>query len=316
MLGPSAIIMAGQQSAFGVVAVIMMIGVFILTSPGASAHAGRDTDRAILLQKRARKRLEVKSASPPTQSLHAPPAGFCAAQSYIDQVPDTKVHTEVNLNLKRGSCHVKLSDAQLVQQCRASPAGLYTPWPDLSNMPLLPQDSVHTKYGHEAANKTKRLQKKYEERVKKESGCTNSKGMWANPFNSRCTMAVMAEGVHGGKGWQRGDLILDWGSGCGHQATWMAKHYDVRVLGIDLNAAAIEWAQQNSVGRFAGPTDATNLAWFPDNTFDHFFSFATVYYVHTEDMCRFGKEVARVVKPGGSVLFGWLDGIYSRPYGQ
>ena len=27
------------------------------TSPGASAHAGRDTDRAVVLQKRARKRL-------------------------------------------------------------------------------------------------------------------------------------------------------------------------------------------------------------------------------------------------------------------
>ena len=90
--------------------------------------------------------------------------------------------------------------------------------------------------------------------------------------------------------------------------------YGVRVIGLDLNKASIEWARKHSIGKFYA-TDAVNLGWIPDNTFDHFFSFAAVYYVHPNDICKFGKEVVRILKPGGTALFGWLSGIYSNPFG-
>ena len=90
--------------------------------------------------------------------------------------------------------------------------------------------------------------------------------------------------------------------------------YGVRIVGLDLNGAAIEWAQKHSIGKFYA-TDATNLSWIPDNTFDHFFSFAAVCYVQPEMVCEFGAEVIRVVKPGGTVLFGWLSGLYCKPFG-
>ena len=57
------------------------------------------------------------------------------------------------------------------------------------------------------------------------------------------------------------------------------------------------------------------MSWIPDSIFDHFFSFAAVYYVPPKDICHFGKEVVRLLKPQGTALFGWLSGIYSRPFG-
>ena len=39
-------------------------------------------------------------------------------------------------------------------------------------------------------------------------------------------------------------------------------------------------------------------------------------HVRPKEMCAFGKEVARILKPGGTALFGWMDGMYSRPFGR
>ena len=89
--------------------------------------------------------------------------------------------------------------------------------------------------------------------------------------------------------------------------------YGVKVIGLDLNVAAVEWAQKHSIGNFYA-TDAVNMSWIPDNTFDHFFSFAAVYYVPPQDVCHFGKEVVRILKPQGTALFGWLSGKYSHPF--
>ena len=90
--------------------------------------------------------------------------------------------------------------------------------------------------------------------------------------------------------------------------------YGVRVVGIDLNEDAVRWSQMHSIGTFYA-TDGVNLSWIPDNTFDHFFSFAAVYYVPPNKVCSFGQEVVRILKPRGTALFGWLSGMYSQPYG-
>ena len=87
------------------------------------------------------------------------------------------------------------------------------------------------------------------------------------------------------------------------------------MIGVDVNQASVEWAQKHSIGRFYA-TDAVNLSWIPDQTFNHFFSFAAVYYVDSVDVCKFGKEVVRILKPKGTALFGWLNSKYDRPYGN
>ena len=90
--------------------------------------------------------------------------------------------------------------------------------------------------------------------------------------------------------------------------------YGVRVIGLDLNQAAIEWAGKHSIGKFYA-TDAINLSWIPNNTFDHFYSFGAACYVPPNDVCRFGREVIRITKPGGTALFGWMQGLYCKPFG-
>ena len=91
--------------------------------------------------------------------------------------------------------------------------------------------------------------------------------------------------------------------------------YSVRVIGVDLSKAAIEWAQKHSIGKFFA-TDGINLSWIPDNTFHHFYSFGAVCYVPPEKVCQFGAEVVRILKPGGTALFGWLSGLYCKPFGM
>ena len=233
------------------------------------------------------------------------PACFCTSISAAE-APTADLR-EVSLNPGKSSCRAESSDYQLLNECRnrvaaASKSALGgAPWINLDNAPIL-----------KAVNdEDVRWQKKYENRMK-EGGCDTPKGMWGNPFNSRCTILTMAKmGPY-----LPGQTVLDWGTGCGHQATFMTKQFGVRVVGIDMNAAAIEWANEHSAGRFVGPVDGTDLSWVPDASFNHFYSFATVYYVRPQQMCDFGKEVARILKPGGTALFGWLDGIYSRPYGR
>ena len=227
--------------------------------------------------------------------------GFCAPISALE-APAADLRA-MDLNPNKHSCRVESSDGQILAECRkrAAAAPEKTTWISLDNAPVIKA----------IAKEDVDLQAKYKMRVA-QGQCDTSKGMWGNPFNSRCTILTMAKmGPY-----LPGQTVLDWGTGCGHQATFMTKQYGVRVVGIDLNAAAIEWAKKHSAGRFVGPIDGTDLSWVPDASFDHFYSFGTVFYVRPKLMCAFGKEVARILKPGGTALFGWMDGIYSRPFGR
>lgn len=126
----------------------------------------------------------------------------------------------ISMNPLRHNCSMQLSDDDIVERCRlqylydrhAHPLMLM--WPEFTNVPPSPQ-------GAEA----QKLQKKYQDRVEAGS-CLLPRGMWGNPFNSRCTIVQMAEI---GK-YKPNDLILDWGTGCGHQATLMARYFKFKSI--------------------------------------------------------------------------------------
>ena len=117
----------------------------------------------------------------------------------------------IDLNPNRNECQVRLSDKEIIQQCKNE--SVFQTQQNLSLLggvqkpPPLTSIVMHQE-----------LQLKYERRVAK-GGCSEPKGMWGNPFNSRCTIVTMAKIGR----YKPNDLILDWGSGCGHQATWMAR---------------------------------------------------------------------------------------------
>ena len=123
------------------------------------------------------------------------------------------------------SCSAHLSDRDIVKKCRLqylhdAHGNLRTwSWPDFTNVLPPPQGAEQQK-----------LQRKYQDRVVAGS-CAMPKGMWGNPFNSRCTIVQMAEIGR----YKPNDLILDWGTGCGHQVTWLAKYLKFKlniIIGI------------------------------------------------------------------------------------
>ena len=122
----------------------------------------------------------------------------------------------VNLNPNKHSCGVKLSDDDIIAHCKFQETShLYDATFDNWSL-TFPSPPKHL-LENNTMNKV--LQQKYDRRVLEEDGCLFPKGMWGHPFNSRCTIVTMATIGN----YQPNDLILDWGSGCGHQATTMTR---------------------------------------------------------------------------------------------
>ena len=134
----------------------------------------------------------------------------CVSSINLSSNVKTKYTKVVDLNPNRHDCKVNLSDKEIIQKCQTNISSLseeefkYPSFKPVS--PLFPKQEQH------------KLQGKYQRRVL-DGGCSLPKGMWGNPFNSRCTIVTMATIAK----YQPNDLILDWGSGCGHQATWMTR---------------------------------------------------------------------------------------------
>ena len=110
---------------------------------------------------------------------------------------------------------MEVSDDDIIAHCRNQTSYLYDATFDDWSLTL----SIPPKHLLEKNTRDKELQQKYDRRVQKEDGCLFPKGMWGNPFNSRCTIVTMASMGN----YKPNDLILDWGSGCGHQATTLSR---------------------------------------------------------------------------------------------
>lgn len=105
---------------------------------------------------------------------------------------------------------------------------------------------------------------------------------------------------------QKGEHILDIGSGIGGPARWIAHHYGCRVSGIDLTPAFVEAAVALTqvTGQMASvdfqQASATALP-FPDATFDRVYSQNVV--MNIADKAAFYAQAFRVLKPGGTAAF-------------
>ena len=124
----------------------------------------------------------------------------------------------VNLNPNNHECKVTLDDEEIINQCQNYTLyqnQLTAEWPKFySSPPPVPSNIKHQE-----------LQQKYKRRVLKR-GCSFPKGMWGHSFNSRCTIITMAKMGS----YKPNDLILDWGSGCGHQATLLTRYFSKNIF--------------------------------------------------------------------------------------
>jgi 2-polyprenyl-3-methyl-5-hydroxy-6-metoxy-1,4-benzoquinol methylase len=104
-----------------------------------------------------------------------------------------------------------------------------------------------------------------------------------------------------------GDRVLEVGCGCGYLSLEIARR-GRNVNGVDVSSVAIAAAQQHASRLPRGSQvqfevmNATELS-FPDRSFAMAFSVEVLEHLHERDVLPHLREVARVLKPGGSY---WL----------
>ena len=112
----------------------------------------------------------------------------------------------------------------------------------------------------------------------------------------------------GKAGITRGSEVLDLGCGNGTTAMWLGRSYGCNVVGIDLSGTRIDNAKQALQAepeevreRMAfEKASATDLP-FPEGSFTHVWSQATIYHVHEKDKTL--QEAHRVLAKGGLMVF-------------
>lgn len=108
---------------------------------------------------------------------------------------------------------------------------------------------------------------------------------------------------------QKGDIVFDWGCGCGHQLEFMHETFGTRGLGIDVSNLTVAYAIHNTTAanRFC-VADGSHLDWIPSNFFDKAYSFGSIYHVYDhKKFCSVLRQLVRIVKPGGVVYNGWTQ---------
>lgn len=105
---------------------------------------------------------------------------------------------------------------------------------------------------------------------------------------------------------KKGFKILDAGSGRGVVACYLAKKYHANITGIDLVPFEVEMS--NKRAKNLGVTDKVKFliedyseTSFPKNFFDAVYTMETL--VHSPNIKKTLKELFRVLKPGGKVVF-------------
>mmetsp|Transcript_6066 Transcript_6066/g.11077 ORF Transcript_6066/g.11077 Transcript_6066/m.11077 type:complete len:440 (-) Transcript_6066:63-1382(-) len=207
-----------------------------------------------------------------------------------------RVHAEDS-----GLCGMVYTDNQLVRRCRAMRRNVGTAerssraiediqCPETSDL------SVEADLGRKIA--------KYNNRAN-QLQCQDSRGMWNEAMSDvhKCVLITVSHWL----GFRPGQLVLDWGSGCGHKLSWAKMLFDVDGMGVEIQETAVLWAQRHSAGKFCHG-DGRNLSWIPEDTFDYVISYASIYHLTTPDQCSVGIQLVRKLKIGGKAFLGWNHG--------
>ncbi|KAK6921298.1 hypothetical protein RJ641_014976, partial [Dillenia turbinata] len=100
-----------------------------------------------------------------------------------------------------------------------------------------------------------------------------------------------------------GQKVLDVGCGIGGGDFYMAEHFDVEVVGIDLSVNMVSFALERAIGlKYAVEFEVADCTkkTYPDNTFDVIYSRDTI--LHIQDKPALFRSFFKWLKPGGKVL--------------
>lgn len=110
-----------------------------------------------------------------------------------------------------------------------------------------------------------------------------------------------------------GARILDAGCGSGGTTAWLSRWG--RVSGVDLEPAALEFAQRRGVKRLARAS--VGALPFKSDSFDLLTSFDVIYHLRVDDDLEVLREFLRVLRPNGVALVraaahDWLRGAHDK----
>jgi len=104
----------------------------------------------------------------------------------------------------------------------------------------------------------------------------------------------------------RNGKALDFGCGVGRLSRAMAGYFST-VTGVDASAAMIGLAREYHAGEYSTIRfvhhDQPGLSLFGNNTFDFILSVLVLQHIPVEEGKNYLREMARVLKPGGILLF-------------
>ena len=104
-----------------------------------------------------------------------------------------------------------------------------------------------------------------------------------------------------------GDIVLDVGCGLGESSIFLAKHYDVRVVAVDLGIPAVTLSEKFSKRNWGAKVTALNLDIaeplpFADGYFDAVFCMTSIHYFGVTT--GFLKHLLQYLKKGGRFCVG------------
>ncbi|CAE7700820.1 unnamed protein product, partial [Symbiodinium microadriaticum] len=206
-----------------------------------------------------------------------------------------RVHAEDS-----GMCGMVYTDDQLVRRCRAMRRNVGVPDRSSTVIDHINCPASTASVDEELAQKIQ----KYSNRAN-QLQCQDSRGMWNEAMSDihKCVLITVGHWL----GFRPGQLMLDWGSGCGHKLSWAKMLFDVDGLGVEIQEPAARWAQLYSAGKFC-QGDGRELGWIPEDTFDYVISYASIYHLTKLDQCKVGIQLMRKLKIGGKAFLGWNHG--------
>ena len=107
------------------------------------------------------------------------------------------------------------------------------------------------------------------------------------------------------------NALLDWGCGCGRVLRHWSSLSTTRVAGCDVNPKMIEWCERNLPFADVAVTELEPPLPYPDGSFDLVYAFSVFTHLPEELQHGWIRESARVLSPGGFLLFSTLGEHYA-----
>ena len=110
--------------------------------------------------------------------------------------------------------------------------------------------------------------------------------------------------------------VLDFGCGTGYGSASLAEVAQ-SVTGLDISEEAIQWARVVHKRRRLKFEQRADLGrGLPSRSFDLITCFEMIEHVNFETQCQAIENMARLLKPGGTLIISTPDPLYTAPYGD